>query len=379
MRTEGQRSLARRARLAVALAALSVGTLGRAASPADREASRSGEQIYADACAACHGARGTGAARALRGFALQPPNFTDCGFATREPNTDWLAMVHRGGPARGFDPMMPAFGDALTDDEIDRVIGYLRTLCTEEGWPRGELNLPRAMFTEKAYPEDEAVLTTGVALQGTGSIANELVFERRLTKRVRLEIAVPFAFQDGGAGGSGWAGGIGDLAVAAKGVLLESLRAGAIVALTGELTFPTGDAARGFGTGTWAVAPFLHYGQLLPAQAFLQVQLGAEFPFDTAKAPREGVARAALGRMFTMGRWGRLVTPMVEVLAVRELSSGADVEWDLVPEAQVTLSARQHVRTAAALRVPLYRPSAATELYVYLLWDWYDGGLGEGW
>jgi mono/diheme cytochrome c family protein len=378
LRTAGHRS---RARLALAVAATSLAVLARAAgaaSPAEREASRSGEQIYADACVACHGVRGAGAPRALRGFELQPPNFTDCNFATREGNADWLAMVHRGGPARGFDPMMPAFGGALTDEEIDRVIAYLRTFCAEPGWPRGELNLPRAFFTEKAYPEDEAVLTSGIALQGRGSVANELAYEKRLTKRVQMEIAVPVTFQDIG-GTSGWVGGIGDIALAVKGVVLESLPAGSILSAGAELTFPTGDEARGLGTGTWAASPFLAYGQLLPASAFVQAQAGAELPFDTAKAPNEWFARAALGRIFTMGRWGRLVTPMVEALATREIAPGAEIQWDLVPQMQVTLSTRQHVRADVGVRVPLYRPSAATELHLYLLWDWFDGGLGEGW
>jgi hypothetical protein len=162
-------------------------------------------------------------------------------------------------------------------------------------------------------------------------------------------------------------------------VLLESLAAGSILSAGAELTFPTGDASRGLGTGTWAASPFLAYGQLLPASAFVQAQLGAELPFDTAKAPNEGFARAALGRSFTMGRWGRLVTPMIEAVATREFTSGAEVQWDLVPQVQVTLSTRQHVRAAAGALVPLYRPSAATEFHVYVLWDWFDGGLGEGW
>lgn len=352
--------------------------LAHAATPAAREASRSGEQIYADACVACHGGRGTGAPRALRGFELQPPDFTDCSFATREGNPDWLAMVHRGGPARGFDPMMPAFEGALTDEEIDRVIGYLRTFCAEPGWPRGELNLPRAFFTEKAYPEDEAVLTSGIALQGRGSVANELAYEKRLTKRVQLEIAVPFAFQDID-GASGWVGGIGDLALAVKGVLFESLPAGSILSAGAELSFPTGDEARGLGTGTWAATPFVSYGQLLPASAFVQAQAGVDLTFDTAKAPREWFARAAVGRSFTQGRWGRLFTPMVEALATRGFAASDAVEWDLVPQMQVTLSARQHVRADVGVRVPLFQPSAATALYVYLLWDWFDGSLTEGW
>jgi hypothetical protein len=44
----------------------------------------------------------------------------------------------------------------------------VRTFCASDAWPRGELNLPRALVTEKAFPEDEAVLTTSVATSGPG-------------------------------------------------------------------------------------------------------------------------------------------------------------------------------------------------------------------
>jgi len=55
---------------------------------------------------------------------------------------------------------MPSFAEALTPEQIGMAVDYLRSFCTEKVWPRGELNLPRAMFTEKAFPEDETVLTT---------------------------------------------------------------------------------------------------------------------------------------------------------------------------------------------------------------------------
>src|SRR5690348_3346621 len=62
---------------------------------------RTGEQIYHQACSACHGADGTGAARTTVGFAAPLPDFTDCNFATREANSDWEAIVRDGAPVRG--------------------------------------------------------------------------------------------------------------------------------------------------------------------------------------------------------------------------------------------------------------------------------------
>ena len=70
------------------------------------------DQLYQEGCAACHGPDGGGAPPSQIVFDVPLPDFADCRFASREPDSDWLAVIHDGGPARGFDRMMPAFGDA---------------------------------------------------------------------------------------------------------------------------------------------------------------------------------------------------------------------------------------------------------------------------
>jgi mono/diheme cytochrome c family protein len=335
-----------------------------------------GAQIFQQACTACHGIDGKGAPRALVGFDLPLPDFTDCNAYAREPNTDWLAVILRGGPARGFDRTMPSFSEALTPEQVDALVAHVRTFCRDDSWPRGELNLPRAMFTEKAYPEDEAVLTSGVALAGAGAITNQLVFEKRIGALTQIELAVPFAYQNGPST-AGWDLGLGDVAFAVKRVLLQSLRTGSILSVSAELVLPTGDVRRGFGLGTAVFAPILMFGQRWPAVGFLQAQAGVDLPFHTAE--KEAFARAAVGRTFREPVFGRAWTPMLEVVSTRALSSGAGVRWALVPQGQVTLSSRQHIMASAGLRVPVNDPGASTALYVYLLWDFFDGGFLEGW
>ena len=71
---------------------------------------------------------------------------------------------------------------------------------------------------------------------------------------------------------------------------------------------------------------------------------------------------------------------MIEVLGARELTGSASTAWDVVPQFQVTLSARQHVMAAAGFRVPATdKDQRETQFVFYLLWDWFDGGVLEGW
>lgn len=336
------------------------------------------ETLYRSACAACHGLDGRGQPQSVVGFDIEIPDFTECSFATREPDGDWLAIMHAGGPVRAFDRMMPAFGEALDGDELARILGHVRTFCDSDDWPRGELNVPRALFTEKAYPEDEAVLTTSFATSGPGRVVNELLYEKRFGPRSQVELVVPIAARAGE--GEGWSGGIGDVALAVKHALWHSHARGAIVSVAGEVVLPTGDEVAGLGAGVTVFEPFVAAAMLLPADGFLQLQAGLELPADRLRADREAFWRVVAGKTFTHGAFGRAWSPMMELLASKGLVSGERVHWDLAPQMQITLNTRQHVMMNIGVRVPInQRQGRATSLVAYLLWDWFDGGLFDGW
>jgi mono/diheme cytochrome c family protein len=345
--------------------------------PRGRLSDRTGEAVYRAACMTCHGADGKGSSRAVVGFAVPLPDFTNCAFATAEPDADWHAVVNRGGPIRGLDRHMPAFGEALSSDEIALAIGHVRGFCSAADWPRGDLNLPRAFFTEKAFPENEAVWTTGIATKGNGEVANEMIYEHRLGARSQIELKAPVVFRHAGAGS--WTRGLGDVAVAFKRTVHASVVHKRIASAGLEVVFPTGSESRGLGSGATILEPFAMWGQLYPRHVFLQVHAGAELPAGSPTAAREAFVRSSLGTTIAQDRgFGRAWSPQIEVLWGR--AEGGASEWDVVPQAQVTLSKRQHVSVAAGLRIPIAdRDERATQLLVYLLWDWFDGGFFEFW
>jgi hypothetical protein len=318
------------------------------------------------------------------GFALPLPNghdfpdFTDCPTNTVEPMADWVAVATRGGPIRALDRHMPAFGEALTADQIEQAVRYLWTFCTDGSWPRGELNLPRAFFTEKAFPENETVWTTGLSGSGAKSLVSQLVYERRIGARAQFEVGLPFGAVQQEPGGS-WGRGLGDVELALRRTFYASVERGSIFAAGAALVLPTGKETEGLGAGHRVYEPFAMWGQILGTNGFLQAHAGYEISSDTTKGEHEGFARAALGYTLAQDEgFGRAWSPIAEVLVA--LPSGGTAEWDVVPQVQVSLSKLQHVLLNVGVRIPLnQRVERKPQVLTYVLWDWFDGGLFDFW
>ena len=123
------------------------------------------------------------------------------------------------------------------------------------------------------------------------------------------------------------------------------------------------------------------FGQLFPGSAFLQGQGGLEQGANRDLAPRAGFIRLAGGKSFSAdGGLGRMWSPMLELIANHDFVTDGSTDVDLVPEIQVTLSQRQHVRALVGVQLPVTdhreRPK---QVGFYLLWDWFDGSLFGGW
>ena len=268
---------------------------------------------------------------------------------------------------RGLDRHMPAFGDALSPDDITSRDRPHPCLLPGPGLAAGRPEpAARAFFTEKAFPENEAVWTMAMTGSAERSVESELIYERRVGPRNQIEVVAPIVAQESAT--REWRRGFGDVALAFKRTLYASMRRRQIGAAGIEVILPTGNESRGLGKGYTVFEPFAMWGQLLPRNSFLQFHAGVELPSDGSKGVREVFIRSAIGTTVAGGRgFGRAWSPQLEVLWARPERSPS--EWDVVPQIQVTLSKLQHVMLAAGVRVPLtQRDERHAQALVYLLW-----------
>ncbi len=270
---------------------------------AGHRAGLSGQQLYEPACAACHGTDGRGQPIAVRGFDTEPPDFTDCQ-PDDSRSRSRLVLGDSSTAARfaRFDAMMPAFGDELSDAEIGKLIGHVRGFCTERGWPHGDLNMPRPFVTEKAYPENEAVLTTTFARGSErAAVSTEFLYEHRVGRRGQYEIFVPRR----------------RMRSAARTSTSSS------TAIAADRSFRAVARSR-FNNGGAVFEAFATLSQALPlvTDGFLHAHAGIETPTEQTRPERSVLAHGDREELSWSARWGRAWSPMVELLAAREMVVG---------------------------------------------------------
>ena len=152
---------------------------------------------------------------------------------------------------------------------------------------------------------------------------NELIYEQRLGARAMFEIGVPFGFVElsGASSGHaatapvGWTAGLGDLGFAFKHAVVHSARTGSIVAVGLDVSVPDGARGPRSGCGRHGRSiPSSPTGSCCRPGAFVQVHAGADLPVDFDAANPDLFWRAALGWSVAAHRFGRMYSPMVEVL-----------------------------------------------------------------
>lgn len=108
-----------------------------------------GEAVFSASCAGCHGADGAGtnAGRPLIGIVDQEPD----------------RLVHIASVTDGKGGM-PAFGDSLSDEEIDAAVAYVRLTFVAE---RSVDELPNTGLATELFAAAAALIAAGLVFTGT--------------------------------------------------------------------------------------------------------------------------------------------------------------------------------------------------------------------
>ncbi|HEY6928466.1 MAG TPA: c-type cytochrome [Thermoanaerobaculia bacterium] len=329
-------------------------------------------ELYKTACASCHGADGKGAPGWEGRVPL--PDFSDCIATTSEPAEQWETIVRDGGRSRGLSSTMPAFGEALRTDEIRDLVVYLRAFCANAAaYPPGDLNFRRPLETGKAFPEQEAVVSS-TSTRVSGRTTNEIdaSFENRIGPRFQYEATVPFFATNPEPGNDT---GIGDVELEAKYVLHFDVARSQILSAGVGLTFPTGSVEKGTGEGAFAAEPFLAFGKAW-GETILQARAATEI---SAKPDRRAsVFGYQLALSQALGPPHIAWTPAVEIVGEVRFKDGVN-ETAAIFEVSKAISPLGHIVGSIGVRVPLTQSDEKYRIEAFLLWDFGDGPFWKGW
>ena len=317
-------------------------------------------------CAVCHGEDGRGQVD-NPAINSEPMDFTDCAVATPEPDGDWELVITHGGIAAGLSSEMPSYGDALTDGQIQTLIGYIRGFCAEPGWPIGTLNFPRPIFTEKAFPENEFLLLPEFSDRAGGVTQFGLqgIYERRLGRRGHVELRVPF--ESVSAAGRRRSG-LGDLTLAGKYVVNTDRAMTRITTVGLEVSLPTGDEDDGLGHGTTVFEPYLAFGTTV-GDLYLQTQLKVESPAS------DPVSDAEIGYNVYLGFD---VSDLLTTWTVGLELNGENRDLALTPQLRKGLTRTGAIAVAGGVQIPLTNRDVRWARWVgYFLWEYLDPVFAE--
>jgi mono/diheme cytochrome c family protein len=332
-----------------------------------------GKEVYEIGCTSCHGKDGRG--NPAWESDVRPVELDDCG-TTAEPTQLWEAIVREGGASWGLSSVMPAFGEAFSDEEIGAAVAYMRTFCADaDRYPPGDLNFRRLLATGKAFPEMEWVLRLSHRPESeTRETELEVIYENRLGARFQYEVELPLRLE---ARAAGQGTGIGDLTLSGKQVLHHDLSGGTILSAGLDVRLPTGSETKGLGSGTVRLDPFLAFGKAWGrGRTIVQGRFGGRFPADGDKGDPQGAYAIALSR--ALGHPRVAWTPAVEVAGTLNFDTGRH-DYAVWLETSKALNKLGHVIASVGVQIPIRPRDVATRVEFYLLWDFGDGPFWVGW
>ena len=87
-----------------------------------------GKGLFEKNCASCHGAGGKGDGVAAASLNPKPKDLTDKTLMAGLKDEQLIDVIKKGGGAVGKSPLMPPFGAALKDQDVQDVVAFIRSL-----------------------------------------------------------------------------------------------------------------------------------------------------------------------------------------------------------------------------------------------------------
>jgi hypothetical protein len=259
---------------------------------------------------------------------------------------------------------MPEFS-LLSTAQVDMLVAHLRRFCRDDGWPPGNLNFRRALFTIKAFPENEVALAPTVShSQSTYTrVRVEATYGVRVGRRAQLEFGVPGETVQWV---TGRVVGVGDVSAGGKYVLYVDPRRPLILTAGLDVSLRTGSLQWGFGEGTTVTEPSLAASFRWRA---LSVQSDVRTQFYARKIPNEYYRHVWYNAAIARERSGVSTAWTVGVEV-----NGVDTAVGLTPYVLKGLTRTGSLAAGFGVRIPLTNPFPYTSDLVrwrgYLLWDY---------
>ncbi|MCS7213134.1 MAG: cytochrome c [Candidatus Calescibacterium sp.] len=320
------------------------------------------ERIFHTLCSTCHGKDGGGISDEdvqKLGLDKAPANFRDVQFSSREPKYVWKRVIRDGGERHGYSRYMPSFGNVLSEAQIDQIVRYIKGLGYDPSYPQGELNFTRAIFTAKAFPEDEFIYIGNYTKSKLVSYKQTFYFAKRIGNVYQVEFKNSFIHSSDFSG---------EFETGVKWNFLH-LEHNLIISSFGfEVAIPYMSDEK------WVYAPYLAFGK----------GFGNRFSFQiSSKLMHSLVSKEIKLNLSSAFHFiptvevGRTIIPALEFLADYSPKEDYLVPY-LVPQLYFSISKRGHLALNIGFKQPLRTSDEKFSVVGFLLWEYIDGWFFEG-
>ena len=85
-----------------------------------------GKEVYGTYCTSCHGPEGKGDGVASAALDPKPRDLSDAAYVSTVDNARLYKVIDEGGASVGLSPLMSAWGGALSEQDINDIVAYIR-------------------------------------------------------------------------------------------------------------------------------------------------------------------------------------------------------------------------------------------------------------